>query len=140
MVGLDITRNSNYTDSASGTELIYGIKALQIYSYTLSYNTLVDEKWSGNEQRRSKWTNPRRKWALEFQKSPSDGRKFEEFFKLVKGKFSTFKFKWSSTYSDGLDMGGDGKWYTVRFDSDDLKIEVDYLGYRHFTIDLIEVR
>lgn len=139
MYGLDITTNTNYTDSGSGTELIYGIKALQVYSYEVSYNTLVDEKFTGNEQRRPKWSAPRRKWTLEFQKKPEDGKKFETFFNLVMGRYRTWKFKWSSSY-EGMNMGGDGKWYNVRFDSDSLKVNIDYLGYRHFTIDVIEVR
>lgn len=138
MYGLDITTNSNYTNASVVSDTIYGIKALQVYSYTLSYNTLVDEKFTGNEQRRPKWSNPRRKWTLEFQKNPSDGRKFEEFFKKVMGRFRTWRFKWADKY-EGSDMGGDGKWYYVRFDSDDLKVEVDYLGYRHWTIDIVEV-
>lgn len=139
MNGLDITTNESYLDSAICSEVIYGIKALQVYSYAVGFNTLVDEKWTGNEQRRPKWTYPKRTWTLEFQKDAEGGRKFEEFFKKVQGRYKTFKFYWSKTY-EGVDMGGDGKWYNVRFNSDDLKIEVDYLGYRHFTIDIVEVR
>lgn len=139
MLGLDVTTNEDYEDSKSGAEFIYGIKALQVYSYEISYNTLVDEKFTGNEQRRPKWSLPRRKWTLEFQKNHSDGVKFEDFFKEVMGRYKTWKFKWSSTY-EGMNMGGNELWYNVRFDSDSLKVNIDYLGYRHFTIDVIEVR
>lgn len=139
MIGLDITTNEDYNEVAEGVEA-WGIVALQVYSYTLSYNTLVDDKWTGNEQRRQQWTYPRRTWTLEFQKTPEGGRKLEEFFKEVRGRFKVFKFKWASTYEDGTDMGGDDQWYYVRFNSDDLKTEIDYLGYRHVTIDIIEVR
>lgn len=137
MIGLDITTNTDYVNASDS---VWGISALQVYSYTLSYDTLVDEKWTGNEQRRARWTSPRRTWTLEFQKTPELGRKFEDFFKETRGRFKTFKFKWSKNASDGSDMGGDNKWYYVRFNSDDLKVEVDYLGYRHFTIDIIEVK
>ena len=78
--------------------------------------------------------------TLEFKKTPEGGRKFEEFFKLCKGRFRAFKFKWSNYYSDSYDMGGDNEWYYVRFNSDELKVNVDYMGYRTFTIDIIEVR
>lgn len=139
MIGLDITTNDDYTDDVNGVEA-WGIAALQVYSYTLSYNTLVDDKWTGNEQRRQQWTYPRRVWTLEFQKTPEGGRKLEEFFKEVKGRFKAFKFKWAETYSDGTDMRGDDQWYYVRFNSDDLKLEVDYMGYIHTTIEVIEVR
>ena len=139
MIGLDVTSNSDYRDDSIGVEA-WGITALQVYSYTLSYNTLVDEKWTGNEQRRQQWTYPRRKWTLEFRKTPDGGRKLENFFKEVKGQFKAFKFRWASTYADGTDMGGDDQWYYVRFASDDLQFNVDYCGYRVATIDLIEVR
>lgn len=139
MIGLDITTNDDYTDDVNGVEA-WGIAALQVYSYTLSYNTLVDDKWTGNEQRRQQWTYPRRVWTLEFQKTPEGGRKLEEFFKEVKGRFKAFKFKWAETYLDGTDMRGDDQWYYVRFNSDDLKLEVDYMGYVHTTIEVIEVR
>ena len=79
MIGLDITTNENYVQ---GDMEVWGITALQVYDYSLSYNTLIDEKWTANEQRRAKWTNPRRVWTLEFKKTPEGGRKFEEFFKL----------------------------------------------------------
>ncbi len=139
MIGLDVTSNSDYRDDSIGVEA-WGITALQVYSYTLSYNTLVDEKWTGNEQRRQQWTYPRRKWTLEFRKTPDGGRKLENFFKEVKGQFKAFKFRWASTYADGTDMGGDDQWYYVRFASDDLQFNVDYCGYRVATIDLLEVR
>lgn len=139
MIGLDVTSNSDYRDDSIGVEA-WGITALQVYSYTLSYNTLIDEKWTGNEQRRQQWTYPRRKWTLEFRKTPDGGRKLENFFKEVKGQFKAFKFRWASTYADGTDMGGDDQWYYVRFASDDLQFNVDYLGYRVATIDLLEVR
>lgn len=139
MIGLDVTSNSDYRDDSIGVEA-WGITALQVYSYTLSYNTLIDEKWTGNEQRRQQWTYPRRKWTLEFRKTPDGGRKLENFFKEVKGQFKAFKFRWASTYADGTDMGGDDQWYYVRFASDDLQFNVDYCGYRVATVDLIEVR
>ena len=139
MIGLDVTSNSDYRDDSIGVEA-WGITALQVYSYTLSYNTLVDEKWTGNEQRRQQWTYPRRKWTLEFRKTPDGGRKLENFFKEVKGQFKAFKFRWASTYADGTDMGGDDQWYYVRLASDDLQFNVDYCGYRVATVDLIEVR
>lgn len=139
MIGLDITTNDDYTDDVNGVEA-WGIAALQVYSYTLSYNTLVDDKWTGNEQRRQQWTYPRRVWTLEFQKTPEGGRKLEEFFKEVKGRFKAFKFKWSSTYADGTDMGGDDQWYYVRFNTDSLQQSIDYLGYRTCTLEILEVR
>lgn len=82
MIGLDCTVSEDYKDVANSVEA-WGIVALQVYSYTLSYNTLVDEKWTGNEQRRQQWTYPRRKWTLEFRKTPDGGRKLENFLKRL---------------------------------------------------------
>ena len=137
MLGMDITTNGDYKN---GDLEVRGIVASQVYSYTLDYKTLIDEKWSANEQRRAQWTHPRRSWTLEFQKNAEGGRKFEEFFKECRGRFKAFKFKWSKTYEDLTDMGGDDEWYTVRFDSDSLTQTVDYLGYRVWSIKIIELR
>ena len=139
MLGLDISTNENYTDGNEGLD-VWGIVAVQVYDYNISYNTLVDEKWTGNEQRRAQWTYPRRSWTLEFEKDALGAEKFEKFFQTVKGKFKAFKFKWSKYASDGSPMGGDDKWYYCRFNSDDLKCSVDYYGYRTFQIEIIELR
>lgn len=139
MIGLDITTNKDYK-LGDGTE-VWGITALQLYSYTIEYNTLVDEKWTGNEQRRAQWTEPRRAWTLKFQKDPSGGRKLEDFFKRLKGKYRAFKFLWAKTYAeDNTDNGGDDIWYYVRMDSDSLQFTMNYMGYREVSITLIEVR
>ncbi len=139
MLGLDITTNTDY--KAAGNLEVWGITALQLYSYTLEFNTLVDEKWTGNEQRRAQWSEPRRTWTLKFQKTPAGGRKLEEFFKQVKGKYRAFKFKWARIYADdGTDNGGDDNWYYVRFDSDSIQFTMNYMGYREVSINLIEVR
>ena len=37
-------------------------------------------------------------------------------------------------------MGGDDQWYYVRFASDDLQFQINEMGYRVVTIDLLEVR
>lgn len=136
---MDITTNTDYKDYETGAE-VWGIAAAQVYSYKLEYNTLIDEKWSANEQRRAQWDAPRRTWTLDFKKTPAAGRKFEDFYKAVMGSFKAFKFKWSKYAEDGTDMGGDDNWYTVRFSSDTLSVNVNYMGYREFSIDIQELR
>ena len=37
-------------------------------------------------------------------------------------------------------MGGDDEWYYVRFNTDTYSTDIDYLGYRHTTLEIIEVR
>lgn len=139
MLGLDATVNANYKDDTENID-VWGIQAQQVYSYNVKYNTLVDEKWTGNEQRSPVWSKPRRKWTLEFKKSAEGGKKLEEFFNICKGRYKTFKFKWNSTFSeDNSEWYGDNKWYKVRFDTDELKYEIDYLGYITCKLDIVEV-
>lgn len=139
MYNLDISTNEDYYDYELNQEVI-GIAALQVYSYSISYKTLIDEKFTGNEQRRDVWSQPRRTWTLEFQKTPELGRKLENFFKDCLGRRNAFRFKWVKENADGEDMGGDNEWYYVRFNTDTLTTEIDYLGYRHQTLEIIEVR
>lgn len=139
MYNLDISTNEDYYDYELNQEVI-GIAALQVYSYSISYKTLIDEKFTGNEQRRDVWSQPRRTWTLEFQKTPELGRKLENFFKDCLGRRKAFRFKWVKENADGEDMGGDNEWYYVRFNTDTLTTEIDYLGYRHQTLEIIEVR
>lgn len=139
MYYLDFTTNTDYYDE-NIEQQVTGMAALKVYSYTLSYNTLIDEAWTGREQRRDAWVEPRRKWVLEFQKEPTLGRKLEEFFNECKGRKKAFKFKWSKYDKNGEDLGGDDNWYFVRFNSDDITIEIDYLGFRHTTLEIVEVR
>lgn len=139
MYNLDISTNEDYYDYELNQEVI-GIAALQVYSYSISYKTLIDEKFTGNEQRRDVWSHPRRTWTLEFQKTPELGRKLENFFKDCLGRRNAFRFKWVKENADGEDMGGDNEWYYVRFNTDTLTTEIDYLGYRHQTLEIIEVR
>lgn len=138
MIYVDFTTNEDYRDYDLDVDVL-GIASLSVYGYQISYNTLIDTKWSGNEQRRDVWTNPRRTWTLEFQKTPALGRKLEEFFKSCLGRKKAFMFKWSKFNSKGEDCGGDDKWYYVRLNSDELKVEIDYYGYRHTTLELIQL-
>lgn len=139
MLYIDVTTNSNYTDKTLNVSVI-GIKALHVYSYDLEFKTLVDSSWSGTEQRRDQWSRPRRTWTLDFKKTPELGKKLEQFFIDCMGKKKAFMFKWNTTNDEGNNLGGDGNWYKVRFDTDKLSTKVNELGYREVTnLKLIEV-
>lgn len=116
------------------------------YQYKRSYqissiwNTVVDEVYSGGEQRRNLWTNSRKKWVLEFDKNSTDTNALMTFFNARKGRYEDFNWTWQSTHPiTGENMGGDGNTYTVRFDHDELSLEHLVLGYSKFQITLIEV-
>ena len=110
------------------------------YQASSSWNTIVDEVYSGGEQRRNLWTNPRRKWVLEFSKDNTDSNAIMAFFNARKGKYEAFYWTWQATHPvTGEAMGGDGQQYTVRFDADELNFEHLALGYRKFQVTFVEV-
>ena len=59
MYNLDVSTNEDYYDYELNQE-VTGIAALKVYDYSLEYKTLIDEKFTGNEQRRDVWSQPRR--------------------------------------------------------------------------------
>ena len=103
------------------------------YTASVQFNTIVDEKFTGKEQRRDVWTNPRRKWILEFEKNKVDRESLVTFFIAQKGRKKTFNWTW------GTDKGGDGQTYLVRFDTDELQLDILELGYSTFNIAIIQV-
>ena len=90
----------------------------QAHISAVEFNTLVDETFSGKEQRRDVWTTPRKKWSLEFEKNKTDRDALIAFFVARKGRKEAFNFTWDSN------KGGDGETYLVRFGSDQLDFSV----------------
>lgn len=103
------------------------------YTASVEFQTIVDEKFTGSEQRRDIWTNPRRKWVLEFDKNKVDREDLVDFFIAQKGRKNSFKWTWAA------DKGGDDVEYTVRFNSDSINLDVMELGYSNFKLELVEV-
>lgn len=110
------------------------------YKVSSGWNTLVDEVYSGGEQRRNLWSNPRKKWVLEFNKNSTDTGAILDFFDARRGRYEAFSWAWKATHpTTGESMGGDGETYTVRFDDDELNLEHLAMGYSRFQITLVEV-
>jgi phage-related protein len=110
------------------------------YTAGVQFNTLVDEVVSGNEQRRDMWTNPRRKWRLEFNANNVDTEAIVNFFIARKGRKEAFYWVWEATDPIlNIDKGGDGGIYLVRFDTDELNFDHIAMGYTTFYIDLVQV-
>ncbi len=110
------------------------------YKTSSRWNTIVDEVYSGGEQRRNLWTKPRRKWVLEFSKDDVDTDTVMDFFNNRKGRYESFNWTWQAVHPvTGENMGGDGNSYTVRFDQDELNMEHLAFGYKNFQITLVEV-
>lgn len=103
------------------------------YVSSVQFNTIVDETFTGGEQRRDLWSTPRRKWTLDFEKDQVDREALVNFFITQKGRKNTFSWIWAT------DKGGDGQSHTVRFDSDQLDFSVLEMKYSTFNITLVEV-
>ncbi len=110
------------------------------YRVSSTWKTIVDEVYSGGEQRRNLWTNPRKKWVLEFNKNEVDSAAIIDFFDARKGRYEAFYWTWQATHPEtGENMGGDGNVYTVRFDDDELNLEHLAEGFTKFQITFVEV-
>jgi hypothetical protein len=136
---LDISQNTIFnTTTPSTTPITCGCKALYTYANSTEFKTLIDEHFSGNEQRRNQWSAPRRSWVLEFAKTPSLLANFDAFFTRQLGKKQTFNWTWVTTI-DGQPTGGNGQTYLVRFDTDKPEYQIMELGYSTFKIPIIQV-
>jgi hypothetical protein len=106
---------------------------------TVSFKTDIDGEYSAHEQRNSLWTNPRRTWVLDFEKTPAAFSAVSAFFIAQKGRWKAFSWTWKQYDDNGRYLGGDGNTYTVRFDVDDLDFKINRLGYKTFSLTLVEV-
>lgn len=101
--------------------------------FSIEFRTIADAVFSARNSKKTYWELPKRKWTLNFQKTPEVRKKIEEFFLSKRGKFRAFKWTWSS------EKGGDGKTYDVRFDTDELDLDIFNFGYSEFSLDIKEV-
>jgi len=108
-------------------------KYKQAHVSSVQFNTVVDETFTGGEQRRDLWSEPRLKWTLDFEKDQVDRADLVEFFTAQKGRKNTFNWTWDAN------KGGDGHTYLVRFDTDQLDLKILEMGYSTFSIDLVQV-
>ena len=103
------------------------------YTSDVEFNTIVDEVFSGKEQRRDTWSNPKRSWTLEFSKDLVDTEEIIAFFIARKGKKEAFNWVFDSS------KGGDGQTYLVRFEEDKLSLSHLSMGYHKFNLKLMQV-
>lgn len=105
----------------------------QAHVSSVEFNTIIDGTFTGGEQRRDAWSNPRYQWQLDFEKNQIDRQAFMTFFINQKGKKNAFNWTWDAS------KGGDGNTYLVRFDTDKLDFNVVEMGYSTFSITLVQV-
>ena len=110
------------------------------YKASSSWKTLIDEVYSGGEQRRNQWSEPRKKWVLQFNVNAANAEDILDFFDARRGRYEAFYWQWQAVHPvKGTNMGGDGETYTVRFDDDTLNFEHLFYGNKTFQITLVEV-
>ncbi len=100
---------------------------------SIDFYRLIDKVYTATNSSKVWWDNPKKSWTLKLDKDPASRKKIEDFFIAKRGRFRSFDWIWRK------DKGGDGRRYHVRFDSDSLQMDVDYLGYATFQIQLVEV-
>lgn len=101
--------------------------------YSIGFNTIIDKIFTAQNNRRSYWETPKKSWTLSFEKTPAVRKQLEAFFIAKRGKFRSFEWTWETS------RGGDGNTYVVRFDNDNLDVEVNGSGFGNFQLKLKEV-
>lgn len=118
---------------------VFNIKYNRAHASTVEFKTDIDSEYTVHEQRACMQTNERNSWTLEFEKTPSNFQNVRSFFIRHKGKFKAFSWQWKETDDLGRYIGGDGLFYNVRFDTDKLDFKINELGYKTFSIPIIQV-
>lgn len=115
------------------TNPIFNISYKEAYSTEIQFQTQINEKQAGGEQRYPIWTYPKRVFTLKFDKSPTAREELESFFDNVKGSFSFFDWVWDE------EKGGNGQTYECYFDSDTLEQNLNHLGFTETELKLVTI-
>lgn len=106
---------------------LFDIPHKRAHQAAIEFATDIDSPYTTHEQRNALWANPRYSWVLEFEKSPAMFAAVRDFFIARKGRLQAFQFIW------------DGLTYTVRFDTDKLDFRINEIGYKTFSLTLVQV-
>ena len=112
---------------------VFNISYQRAYTSTIEFQTQINEKQKGREQRYPKWTYPKRTFTLKFDKNFAGRQDLENFFIEVMGQAGQFLWTWEES------KGGNGKTYTCTFDSDSFKQNIKDLGYTECELKLVAI-
>ena len=112
---------------------VFNISYQRAYTSTIEFQTQINEKQKGREQRYPKWTYPKRTFTLKFDKNFAGRAELESFFIEVMGQAGKFEWTWEEA------KGGNGKTYTCTFDSDSFKQNIKDLGYTECELKLVTI-
>lgn len=102
---------------------IFDIPYKEVYTTSIQFNTQINEKMKGYEQRYPVWTYPKRTFTLKLDKNFKGRKELEDFFISVMGAAGKFEFVWST------EKGGNGKTYLCNFDNDSFKQNLKDYGF-----------
>lgn len=102
---------------------IFDFSHKEAYTSVIEFNTQINEKQKGKEQRYPKWTYPKRTFTLKFDKNFSDRQKLEDFFISTMLNGGKFYWTWKK------EAGGNDKTYLCSFDNEKFKQNIKDLGY-----------
>ena len=63
------------------------------YDIETQFNTLVDKAITYQNNRRSLWSTPKKRWILKFEKNRENRELIEAFFIAKRGKFKSFDLR-----------------------------------------------
>ena len=115
------------------TKPVFDIEYQAAYTSAVQFQTKINEKHTGGEQRYPVWTYPKRTFTLKFDKNFNGRQTLENFYINVCGKEGKFLFKWDKS------KGGNDKTYICRFDDDSFKQNIYDYGFSESEIKLVTI-
>lgn len=112
---------------------VFDIEYQRAYSSRIEFNTQINEKHTGYEQRYPVWTYPKRIFTLHFDKNYSDRKTLENFYIQVQSSDGKFYFIWHP------DKGGNGKTYLCRFDEDSFEQTIHEFGFSECQLKIVTI-
>ena len=103
--------------------LIFDMPYKEAYTTKIEFETQINEKQKGREQRYPKWTYPKRTFTLKFDKNYSDREALEDFFINAMATGGKFWWTWEAN------KGGNDRQYLCSFDSESFKQNIQNFGY-----------
>jgi hypothetical protein len=117
----------------------FTIKYNRAHASAVEFKTEVDGEYTAHEQRACMQSIERNSWTLDFEKTPTTFETMRSFFIAQKGKFRAFNWQWKKQDENGRPLGGNDLWYIVRFDTDKLDFKINELGYKTFSVPIVQV-
>lgn len=111
----------------------FDIPYQRAYTSTIEFNTQINEKMQGKEQRYPVWTYPKRTFKLTFDKNLKGRQEIEDFFISVMGQAGKFNFLWDE------EKGGNGETYVCTFNNDSLKQNIKDFGFTECELSFVTI-